>query len=50
MRFHQHQGRPVFNRMLVVAVFTLQLVPELFHGPEEATSTKVDALFREECR
>ena len=50
MGFHQHQGGPVFNRMDVVAMFPLELVPELFDGPEEATSTKVDALFREECR
>jgi hypothetical protein len=43
------QGRPVFVRVLVVPVGGFQLFPELINGPEEATGTKVDALFREEC-
>ena len=50
MGFNQHQRGPVFNGMHVVAMLPLQLVPELFRGAKEATSMKVDALFREECR
>lgn len=50
MGFYQHQGGPVFNRMDVVAMFPLELVPERFHGAKEAAGTKVDALFRQERR
>ena len=50
MGFHQHQGGPVFNRMDVVAMFPLELVPELFHGAKEAASAKEYALFRKERR
>lgn len=50
MGFYQHQGGPVFNRMDVVAMLVLQLIPEFFNCPEEAAGTKVDALFRQERR
>ena len=50
MSFHQHQGGPVFNRMGVVTVFSLELIPELFRGAKEASSAKEYSLFREERR
>ena len=50
MGFNQHQGGLVFNRMDVVAMFPLELVPERFHGAKEATSAKEYTIFRKESR